>query len=82
MARHTSARRPDMIRGSVVTHRRKCGKWGKRGCRCAGGDTLHEATVLSYSEAGRTQRAWMLVFSSAEMTKSLSVKSSPSHCRA
>ena len=52
MARHTSAGQPDMIRGSVVTHRRKC---GKRGCRCADGQTLHETTVLSYSEAGRTR---------------------------
>lgn len=52
MARQASAGRPDMIRGSVVTHRRKC---GKRGCRCAAGETLHEATVLSYSEAGRTR---------------------------
>src|SRR5664279_5123095 len=52
MARQASAGRPDMIRGSVVTHRRKC---GKRSCRCADGQTLHETTVLSYSEAGRTR---------------------------
>ena len=52
MARQASAGQPDMIRGSVVTHRRKC---GKRSCRCADGQTLHEATVLSYSEAGRTR---------------------------
>ena len=52
MARRASAGQPDMIRGSVVTHRRKC---GKRGCRCADGQTLHEATVLSYSQAGRTR---------------------------
>jgi hypothetical protein len=38
-----------MIRGSVVVHRRRC---GKRNCRCAAGD-LREATVLSYSERGR-----------------------------
>jgi hypothetical protein len=41
-----------MIRGSVVTHRRKC---GKPTCRCADGQTLHETTVLSYSEASRTR---------------------------
>jgi hypothetical protein len=42
-----------MIRGSVVVHRRRC---GKPNCRCtAGGDALHEATVLSYSEQGRTR---------------------------
>lgn len=41
-----------MIRGSVVVHRRRC---GKPTCRCAGGDALHESTVLSYSERGRTR---------------------------
>jgi hypothetical protein len=40
-----------MICGSVVVHRRRC---GKRNCRCAAGD-LHEASVLSYSERGRTR---------------------------
>ncbi|MDE3075934.1 MAG: hypothetical protein KGJ86_10950 [Chloroflexota bacterium] len=43
---------PRLVRGSVVTHRRRC---GKPNCRCASGQTLHEATVLSYSEAGRTR---------------------------
>jgi len=38
---------PRMIRGSVVTHRRRC---GKPTCRCAAGEALHESTVLSYSE--------------------------------
>lgn len=41
-----------MVRGSVVTHRRRC---GKPTCRCAGGEQLHESTVLSYSEQGRTR---------------------------
>ena len=52
MAGQASTGRPAMIRGSVVTHRRKC---GKPTCRCADGQTLHETTVLSYSEAGRTR---------------------------
>jgi hypothetical protein len=43
---------PRMVRGSVVTHRRRC---GKPNCRCATGEELHESTVLSYSEAGRTR---------------------------
>ena len=43
---------PRMIRGSVVVHRRRC---GKPTCRCAGGEALHEATVLNYSERGRTR---------------------------
>jgi len=41
-----------MVRGSVVVHRRRC---GKANCRCVGGESLHEATVLSYSEGGRTR---------------------------
>ena len=51
MSRSDSARAPEMVRGSVVVHRRRC---GKPNCRCAVGD-LHEATVLSYSERGRTR---------------------------
>ena len=43
---------PRLIRGSVVTHRRRC---GKPNCRCADGEALHESTVLSYSEGGRTR---------------------------
>jgi len=43
---------PRMIRGSVVLHRRKC---GKPNCRCAAGVERHESTVLSYSEGGRTR---------------------------
>jgi hypothetical protein len=40
---------PRMIRGSVVVQRRRC---GKATCRCADGESLHEATVLSYTLAG------------------------------
>lgn len=40
-----------MVRGSVVVHRRKC---GKPNCRCADGTDLHESPVLSYSEGGKT----------------------------
>ena len=43
---------PRMIRGSVVTQRRKC---GKTSCRCTDGVSLHESTVLSYSEDGRNR---------------------------
>ena len=43
---------PKVVRGSVITHRRRC---GKANCRCAQGVELHESTVLSYSEAGRTK---------------------------
>jgi len=41
-----------MIRGSVVTHRRRC---GKPNCRCTDGQALHESTALHYSEQGRTR---------------------------
>jgi len=43
---------PRMIRGSVVVQRRRC---GKANCRCADGERLHEASVLSYSEGGRNR---------------------------
>lgn len=43
---------PRVVRGSVVVHRRRC---GKPNCRCADGAALHETTVLSYSQAGKTR---------------------------
>jgi hypothetical protein len=43
---------PEMLRGTVVTHRRRC---GKPNCRCASGEALHESVVLSYSVANRTR---------------------------
>ena len=50
MADRESTGLPRLVRGSVVTHRRRC---GKPNCRCADGEALHETTVLSYSEGGR-----------------------------
>ena len=41
-----------MVRGTVVVHRRRC---GKASCRCATGEMLHESVVLSFSEGGRTK---------------------------
>lgn len=52
MAGEGASGRALVVRGSVVTHRRKC---GKPTCRCAGGEQLHESTVLSYTEGGRTR---------------------------
>ena len=43
---------PKVVRGSVVVHRRRC---GKANCRCANGVDLHESIVLSYSQGGRTK---------------------------
>lgn len=45
-------RTPEVIRGSAVVHRRRC---GKANCWCAEGEAMHEATVLSYSEQGKTR---------------------------
>lgn len=52
MAGTGGRRTPWMIRGSVVVQRRRC---GKASCRCADGESLHEATVLSYSQDGRNR---------------------------
>ncbi len=57
MVRHSTSQIPSLVRGSVITHRRRC---GKPTCRCADTSTtppptLHESFVLSYSEAGRTR---------------------------
>lgn len=43
---------PSLLRGSLVTLRRRC---GKPSCRCVDGEQLHEAPALSYSEGGRTR---------------------------
>ena len=52
MAAVSSRQVPRMIRGSVVVQRRRC---GKANCRCADGEHLHESTVLSYSQGGRSR---------------------------
>ncbi len=48
----TTPRPPRLVRGSLVTLRRKC---GKSSCRCSDGDQLHENPALSFSEQGRTR---------------------------
>jgi hypothetical protein len=45
-------RPPRLVRGSLVTLRRKC---GKAACRCADGERLHANPALTFSEAGRTR---------------------------
>ena len=52
MAKQQANGLPRMIRGSVVTQRRRC---GKPNCRCADGTALHESTALSYSTGGRNR---------------------------
>jgi hypothetical protein len=41
-----------MVRGTVLVHRRRC---GKPNCRCATGEASHESTVLSYKASGKTK---------------------------
>ena len=41
-----------MVRGTVLVHRRRC---GKANCRCASGEELHESTLLSYKQGGKTK---------------------------
>jgi len=52
---------PQLLRGSLVTLRRRC---GKSSCRCAGGGAPHEAPALSYSDNGRTR---MLTLADADV---------------
>jgi len=41
-----------MLRGTVVTHKRRC---GKQNCRCASGEELHEQVILTYSSHSRAR---------------------------
>ncbi len=42
---------PELVRGTLSTFRRRC---GKPGCRCVTGD-LHESPALTYWQDGRTK---------------------------
>ena len=50
-ARHRHALDLELLRGSLITLRRRC---GKSNCRCATGEP-HETPALSYSHKGRTR---------------------------
>ncbi len=50
--RKTTPQVPELLRGTVVTHRRRC---GKPNCRCANGEALHEQVLLSYSLESRAR---------------------------
>ena len=58
---------PRMLRGSLVTLRRRC---GKPGCHCAQGQR-HEAPALSYSEHGRTRVVMLAQCDVAAVTAAL-----------
>ena len=52
MARKKTASGQTLMRGSLVTLRRRC---GKANCRCADGQSLHEAPALGVAQRGRTR---------------------------
>lgn len=43
---------PLVLRGSLFTFRRRC---GKSNCRCASGDEAHESPALSYTKDGKAK---------------------------
>ena len=53
---------PLMLRGSLITLRRRC---GKPGCHCAMG-AAHETPALSYSQGGKTK---MLTLPGADLAE-------------
>lgn len=55
-------REPLVLRGTLTTFRRRC---GKPNCRCATGEP-HESPALTYSEGGRTKT---LTLSDAEVAE-------------
>lgn len=57
----------ELLRGSLITLRRRC---GKPNCRCAGGDP-HETPALSFSEAGRTRTLTLREEDIADVTDAL-----------
>lgn len=63
------ARRPDplVLRGTLRTFRRRC---GKPNCRCAGGEA-HESPALTYTEAGRTKTLTLTGAEVAEVAAAL-----------
>jgi hypothetical protein len=65
----TNRRRPDpeLLRGSVITLRRRC---GKPNCRCATGEP-HETPALSFSQAGRTRTLTLREHDLAEVEAAL-----------
>ena len=63
------ARRPDplVLRGTLRTFRRRC---GKPNCRCAGGEA-HESPALTYTDAGRTKTLTLTGAEVAEVAAAL-----------
>jgi hypothetical protein len=64
----SKTRVPRMLRGSLVTLRRRC---GKPSCHCATGQQRHEALALSYSDSGRTRVVMLAETDVAAVTAAL-----------
>ena len=60
--------RPLVLRGTLITFRRRC---GKAGCRCATGEP-HESPALTVTEQGRTKTITLSVSEVAEVAAALS----------
>lgn len=59
--------RPLMLRGTLTTFRRRCGKVN---CRCATGDA-HESPALTFTESGRTKTITLSAKEVAEVSAAL-----------
>jgi Family of unknown function (DUF6788) len=59
--------RPLVLRGTLTTFRRRC---GKASCRCATG-AGHESPALTYTEAGRTKTLTLRAAEVAEVAEAL-----------
>ena len=60
--------RPLVLRGTLITFRRRC---GKAGCRCATGEP-HESPAFTVTEQGRTKTITLSVSEVAEVAAALS----------
>ena len=62
-----SRSRPMLLRGTLTTFRRRC---GKATCRCATGEP-HESPALTFTESGRTKTITLAASEVAEVTAAL-----------
>ena len=63
----TQPSRPLLLKGSLTTFRRRC---GKPACRCATGEP-HESPALRFTEDGRTKTVTLTAAEVAEVTAAL-----------
>ena len=62
-----SRSRPLVLRGTLITFRRRCGKLS---CRCANGEP-HESPALTFTEAGRTKTLTLSASEVAEVAAAI-----------